>query len=100
MDTYDLLSKATGFQWDEGNADKNWTRHRVARAECEQAFFNRPLITIADEKHSEREQRFFLLGQSDAGRRLFIAFTFRGELIRVISARDMNRKERQLFATS
>jgi hypothetical protein len=88
------LAKCTGFDWDEGNLTKNRVRHRVAAAECEQVFFNRPLAAAADEQHSEEEPRVYVLGQTDTGRRLFIAFTIRRGLIRVISARDMNRRER------
>lgn len=66
----------------------------MAGAECEQVFFNRPLAASADEGHSDAEPRFYALGQTDSGRRLFIAFTIRRDLIRVISARDMNRRER------
>ena len=88
------LAKCTGFDWDEGNLTKNWVRHRVAAAECEQVFFNRPLVAAADEQHSEEEPRVYVLGQTDAERRLFIAFMIRRGLIRVISARDMNRRER------
>ncbi|MEX2220744.1 MAG: BrnT family toxin [Candidatus Rokuibacteriota bacterium] len=94
MGLLDDLARCTGFDWDEGNLAKNWTRHRVAGAECEQVFFNRPLAAAADELHSDEEPRFYALGQTDAGRRLFIAFTIRRGLIRVISARDMNRRER------
>ena len=43
------LSDSTGFQWDEGNADKNWEKHRVARLECEQPFFNEPFLVNEDE---------------------------------------------------
>ncbi len=66
----------------------------MAGAECEQVFFNRPLVAVADEEHSEEEPRFYVLGQTDAGRRLFVVLTMRRGLIRVISARDMNRRER------
>ena len=88
------LAKCTGFDRDEGNLTKNWVRHRVAAAECEQVFFNRPLAAAGDEQHSDEEPRAYVLGQTDTGRRLFIAFTIRRGLIRVISARDMNRRER------
>lgn len=94
MGLLDDLAKCTGFDWDEGNLTKNWERHRVAGAECEQVFFNRPLVAVADEEHSDGEPRFYVLGQTDAGRRLFVVLTMRRGLIRVISARDMNRRER------
>jgi uncharacterized DUF497 family protein len=97
MDIHERLVGATGFQWDEGNIEKNWLAHQVSPTECEQLFFNQPLIVVADMVHSDTEERFFALGHTDAGRLLFIAFTRRGELIRVISARDMSRKERKEY---
>ena len=93
-----LLANCVGFQWDEGNSDKNWIRHHVSKSECEEVFFNRPIITRQDPKHStEIENRFYILGRTDSNRFLFIAFTIRGQLIRVISARDMNDKERRRY---
>jgi len=97
MDAYDHLARATGFEWDAGNAEKNWLRHQVTAAECEQVFFNQPLIVAEDDAHSGEEQRFFALGRTDSDRRLFVVFTMRGDLIRVISARDMSRKERRSY---
>lgn len=97
MSLLDELARCTGFDWDEGNLTKNWERHRVTAAECEQVFFNEPLVAALDEQHSAKEARFYVLGQTDAGRRLFVVFTTRGELIRVISARDMNRREREEY---
>jgi uncharacterized DUF497 family protein len=91
------LQDCTGFDWDEGNADKNWLKHRVSRSECEEVFSNRPLVVTVDELHSWSEQRFFALGQSDRGRRLFVVYTIRGELIRVISARGMTGRERKEY---
>lgn len=93
----DQLAQCTGFEWDEGNADKNWLLHRVSCLECEEVFFRRPLVTAKDEKHSSKEPRGFALGITNAGRRLFIAFTIRGDRIRVISARDMSRRERRIY---
>ena len=89
-----------GFDWDEGNLLKNWERHRVSASECEQVFFNRPLVAGLDEKHSSREGRYYPLGVTDAARHLFVVFTVRGTRIRVISARDMSRRERKLFEQS
>ena len=86
-----------GFQWSGGNAEKNWEHHGVAPAESEQVFFNRPLLVRDDVKHSSREKRWYALGQSDEGRELFIAFTMRNRLIRVISSRDMSREERRIY---
>jgi uncharacterized DUF497 family protein len=93
----DELAGAAGFDWDEGNAEKNWLRHRVARSECEQVFFNQPFIVLKDERHSGSEPRLYGLGETDTGRRLFVVFTLRGNLIRVISARDMGKAERKVY---
>src|SRR3990170_4523016 len=89
----DRLAQCTGFQWDEGNAEKNWIKHGVSQGESEEVFVNSPLLVVADEAHSGAESRFYTLGQTEAGRRLFLVFTIRGSLIRVVSARDMNRSE-------
>jgi uncharacterized DUF497 family protein len=86
-----------GFEWDEGNLLKNWEKHQVSASECEQVFFNQPLVAGPDEKHSKSEPRHYALGATDAGRRLFLVFTVRHKRIRVISARDMNRRERKVF---
>ncbi len=97
MDIAQRLQKASGFQWDAGNAEKNWLSHQVRTSECEQAFFNQPLIVVADVAHSEQEERFFVLGQTDAGREMFLVFTLRVDQIRVVSARDMSRNERKVY---
>ena len=93
------LARAEGFQWDAGNARKSVEKHDVSRGEAEQVFFNDPLLLLPDERHSHSEPRFHALGRTDDGRGLLIAFTMRedGRLIRVISARDMNRREKVLY---
>jgi uncharacterized DUF497 family protein len=96
-DPLEALARCIGFQWDAGNAEKNWERHRVSRTECEGVFFVQPLLVAIDEKHSGKEPRYFALGGSGSGRRLFIVFTVRDDLIRVISARDMSRRERKIY---
>jgi uncharacterized protein len=97
MASLDILTKCTGFEWDSHNADKIWFKHHVSLSECEQIFFNLPLVVADDLKHSEHENRFFALGQTDLDRFLFMVFTVRNNKIRVISARDMNRKERRVY---
>lgn len=87
-----------GFDWDEGNLTKNWDRHQVTSAECEEVFLNLPLLLAEDVKHSAAEARQYVLGQTNGGRLLFIAFTVRGTRIRVISARPKSEKERQVYA--
>jgi uncharacterized DUF497 family protein len=92
------LSKVIGFEWDEGNSRKK-QQHGVSMAEAEQVFFNAPLLVLPDPRHSEAELRFHALGKTNEGRRLHITFTLRdaGQFIRVISARDMHRKERVIY---
>jgi hypothetical protein len=93
-----ILENCEGFEWDDGNSNKNWHLHNVTDGECEDVFFNLPLIIAADKKHSGDEKRFFALGRTDADRRLFIAFVVRKNLIRVISARDMTKSENRKYA--
>jgi len=93
----EILAHCVGFQWDEGNADKNWELHHVSRAEAEETFFSRPLVVASDDEHSEKEIRLAALGKTDADRLLAIVFTVRENLVRVISARDMSRRERGLY---
>jgi|ERR1700682_859186 len=95
-----LVERCDGFQWDASNSEKIWERHRVAPTECEELFFNRPLVVGEDQEHSAAEERMYGLGQSDEGRLLFVALTIRGRLIRVISARDMSRRERRIYRSS
>lgn len=93
----ETLAKIKGFQWDQSNVKKNWDKHSVLFTECEEVFFNEPLIIAPHYASSQGEPRFVVLGRTDLGRHLFIAFTIRDEQIRVISARDMSRKERRHY---
>jgi len=86
-----------GFQWDQGNIDKNLIKHNVENWESEQVFFNKPLLVLDNPKHSIPEKRWAAFGRTDANRFLVVIFTRRGGLIRVISARDMNKKERKFY---
>ena len=92
-----VFDNIEGFHWDKGNIDKNWIKHQVLHVECEQIFFNEPLIFADDLKHSQKEKRWYILGRTDADRKLFVVFTIRKNRIRVISARDMNNKERSVY---
>jgi hypothetical protein len=93
----DLVPGLEGFEWDAGNADKNWLRHAVRQAQAEQALLDTPLVVAADVGHSEAEARLLALGHTDAGRLLTIVFTVRGRRIRVISARAMSKTERTTY---
>ena len=92
------LERITGFDWDHGNARKN-DKHGVAQAQAEEIFFNQPLLMLDDLLHRDQEARYHALGKTLEGRLLHVTFTFRGggTLIRVISARDMHRKERSVY---
>jgi uncharacterized DUF497 family protein len=91
------LNAISGFDWEGGNKEKNWEKHRVDFLECEEVFFNRPLIVGDDTEHSAQETRYFVLGRSNIGRMLYLIITIRKDKVRVISARDQSRKERQIY---
>ncbi len=92
-----VFEKFLGFQWDRGNINKNLIKHGVENWECEQVFFNKPLLILDDPKHSGPEKRWAAFGKTDAERFLVVIFTKRDNLIRIISARNMNRKEREFY---
>lgn len=98
MDDIVSIPEFEGFEWDEANAQKNWQDHGVSPSEAEQVFFRKPLLAVEDVEHSQEEQRYFVLGQTDRGRMLFIAFTIRQGAVRVVSARDMSRKEKKVYS--
>jgi len=92
-----VFGSFVGFQWDRGNSNKNLVKHNVQNWECEQVFFNRPLLVLEDPGHSVAEKRWAAFGKTDSGRILVVIFTKRGNLLRVISARGMNSKERGFY---
>ena len=94
----EIIENCQGFEWDDRNSSKNWHLHRVSDGECEEIFFNLPLIIALHNRRKTNESRFFALGQTETGRKLFVAFTVRNKLIRVISAREMTRSEGRKYA--
>ena len=88
-----ILENCTGVEWDQGNLTKNREQHDVSSWECEQIFFNRPLIIKRDKEHSQTENRYYVLGRTNVNRLLFAVFTVRNDKIRIISARDMTDAE-------
>lgn len=86
------FNEVDGFDWDEGNRDKKQLRHNVHWLECEEVFFNRPLIVKQDTLHSKAESRYAALGRTERNRLLVIVFTVRDKKIRIISARDMTER--------
>lgn len=97
LDAKEVLPDVIAFEWDGGNLRKNRLKHRVEPRECEEIFFNKPLLIDEDAAHSRVERRMRALGQTHRQRRLFVAFTVRGEKIRIVSARDQSRKERAVY---
>ena len=91
------FERIIGFDWDDGNARKSDAKHGVSQPESEQVFGNEPDV-VPDPRHSQSEPRFHALGVTDQGRALHVTFTLRksGTMIRVISARDVSRKERTM----
>ena len=93
----DLFKRPLSFEWDRGNQEKNWVKHRVSREECEEIFFDaHKRLLPSPNKGDLAEARHLIVGRTRAGRILFIVFTMREDNIRVISARDLNKKERGL----
>lgn len=97
MGILDDLPNCVGFEWDDGNSGKNLGKHGVSDEECEEIFFNDPLVLGEDLAHSQGEPRGYALGQTSAGRLLFVVFTVRRQLIRVISGRHVTASERRRY---
>jgi uncharacterized DUF497 family protein len=91
------MDHIAGFEWDAGNIDKNWDKNGVSNAECEEVFFNTPLLIRPDRSHSQEEARNAGFGRTDAERPLFVVFLVRNNYIRDISARDMTDKELEVY---
>lgn len=89
-----ILPEPISFDWDEGNINKNLIKHNVTDKESEEIFCSKPLLVNENKKHSQYERRFQALGKTNKNRLLFVSFTVRNGKIRIISVRNMNRKER------
>ena len=86
-----------GFDWDAGNRGKSLKKHGVTDHESEEVFFDEKKKIFTDELHSGVEERYILLGQTKQMRMLFVVFTKRKNMIRIISSRPLDRKEKQLY---
>jgi uncharacterized DUF497 family protein len=92
------LPEILEFEWDTGNEQKNWIRHNVSAEEAEEPFFAEERLVLEDKPHStKQEARHILIGKSKKSRMLFIVYTMRKDKIRIISARDADRKEVSLY---
>ncbi len=92
-----ILATCTGFEWDQGNKTKNGEQHDVSNIECEQIFFNKPIIIKRDKAHSITENRYYALGRTNMNRLLFAVFSVRDDKIRIISAPDMTDAEKERY---
>lgn len=92
-----LISTPITFEWDKGNSDKNWIKHKIKNKEAEEVFFDENKVTFPDVLHSGREERYRIIGKTRSGRLLFVVFTIRKKVIRIISVRDINKKEVILY---
>lgn len=85
------------FEWDIGNSGKNLKSHGIFDQEAEESFSDDRKIQATDVTHSTKEKRYVLIGKTKKRRLLYIAYTMRNKRIRIISARDINRKERKFY---
>jgi len=94
------FSGIVGSDWDDGNIRKSMDKPGVTPREAEQVFLDPRMLVLIDEEHSGTQKRFHAYGQSQEGRLLLVSFTLRHDetMIRVISARNMSRRERERYA--
>ena len=92
-----VLKEPIEFEWDEGNSDKNQLKHKVTNKEAEELFFDKSRQIYKDVFHSQTEERYIILGKTNQGRLLYCIFTWRKEKIRIISVRDINKREAGLY---
>lgn len=92
-----VISEPIQFDWDKGNTDKNLIKHNVEINEVEETFFDTNKVIYNDVFHSQKEDRYILIGKTKSGRLLYTVFVFRDQKIRTISSRDINKKEVSLY---
>ncbi|EKE13872.1 MAG: hypothetical protein ACD_12C00773G0001 [uncultured bacterium] len=91
------LNKYTEFEWDKGNIDKSFKKHKISPNEAEEIFLDENLKILKDIRHSQKEERFIALGITKSSKKLFIVYTVRRGKIRIISSRPMNKKQRTYY---
>lgn len=89
--------KIAGFEWDEGNIDKSYKKHGITPNEAEEVFVDKNVGIERDIKHQETEERYIAIGTTLNAKLLFVVFTIRRSMIRIISARRADKKERRLY---
>ena len=85
------------FDWDEANKNKIWFKHKISTEECEEAFAAKYIFSQPDELHSGTEERNILISKTKKARVLFIVYTLRKNKVRVVSARDMHKREQSFY---
>lgn len=93
--------KTISFEWDDKKAESNFAKHKISFEEAQTVFFDSSARMVFDPDHSEREDRFILLGLSSLLRLLIVCHCCRdvnGKIIRIISARKANKKEQKQYA--
>ena len=88
------------FAWDEKKAATNLAKHGVSFEEAATVFGDPLSDTFDDPDHSAAERRFVIIGVSEKGRMLIVAHTDEGEVVRLISAREPTRGEREFYEES
>ena len=88
------------FQWDNRKAKENLRRHNVSFEEARTVFSDFLSLTISDPLHSEKEERLIIIGYSEKQRLLVVVHTERGDVIRIISARQATPYERKTYESS
>ena len=85
------------FDWDDSKAEANFIKHGVSFLEAASVYDDEFSITFRDPDHSADEERFVIIGHSQRGRLLFVSHTDRGDRLRIISAREVTRRERKVY---
>jgi uncharacterized protein len=94
---YNSLMK---FEWDENKAGKNFSKHGVLFNEAKTVFDDPLYVDFYDLDHSDEEERYLIVGESKRGRLLIVSYTERKDSIRIISAREVTRLEREAYEES
>ena len=85
------------FTWDKNKAVANLSKHGVSFDEASTVFEDILYVDFYDPDHSYNEHRYVIIGQSKHGRLLIVSYTERGDVIRLISARETTRGEKQTY---
>lgn len=85
------------FDWDDSKAETNRAKHGVSFPEAASVFDDPLSITFPDPRHSAEEERLVIIGHSQGGRLLFVSHTDRGQYTRLISAREVTRREKRVY---